>query len=243
VFRKLSAWNVQKGQWKPAAERLLKLVEAGQIDKTDMTDDATRELLQVGPVLVLVGDTNNYRHFFHSIIARFSQTKNPVAAEHVVKASILLPVDQETARSLEPLANILEESMAGPPPKSGKEIYMTAWRALALTLFEYRRGNHRTAIEWGRKCLAFRSSTPTCIASCHAILAMAHHKLGQSTAATAELAVAQSLIGPTFKNGSRNGLPKGDDQSGFWYDWVESWLLLNEAVAEIEGGAPSPLLP
>ena len=52
VFRKLADWNVTRGQWKPAANSLLKLVQANQIDKTDMTDEATRELLKVGPILV-----------------------------------------------------------------------------------------------------------------------------------------------------------------------------------------------
>ena len=193
VFRKLAEWNVTKGHWRSAGDRLLKLVEASQIDKTDMTDEATRELLQVGPVLILVGDTNGYRRFFHSIITRFSETKNPVAAEHVVKASTFLTLDQKTVQSLESLAKVLKESMAGTPPQSDKDVYMTAWRAFALAKFEYRRGNHSAAIEWGRKCLAFQSSTPTCIASCHAILAMACHKLGKATEARAELTVAQSL--------------------------------------------------
>jgi serine/threonine protein kinase len=242
VFRRLADWNVTRGHWKPAAGHLLKLVEASQIDKTDMTDEATRELLQVGPVLVLIGNTNSYLRFFQSIITRFSETKNPVAAEHVVKASTLLPLDQKTARSLEPLAKILEESMSAPPPHSS-QVHMAAWRALALTQFEYRRGNYGAALGWGRKCLAFQSSRPTCVASCHAILAMVCHKLGLTTEAGAELAVAQTLIWPKFPGGLRNGLPRGDDRSGLWYDWIEALLLLNEAVAEIDGGAPSPLLP
>ena len=49
VFRKLADWNVTRGKWKSAADDLLKLVQANQIDKTDMTDEATRELLKVGP--------------------------------------------------------------------------------------------------------------------------------------------------------------------------------------------------
>jgi hypothetical protein len=72
---------------------------------------------------------------------------------------------------------------------------------------------------------------------------MVCHKLGLTTEAGAELAVAQTLIWPKFPGGLRNGLPRGDDRSGLWYDWIEALLLLNEAVAEIDGGAPSPLLP
>ena len=76
-FWKLADWNVTRGQWKPAANSLLKLVQANQIDKTDMTDEATRELLKVGPTLVLTGDLADYRKFVEATIARFSGPKIP----------------------------------------------------------------------------------------------------------------------------------------------------------------------
>jgi hypothetical protein len=32
------------------------------------------------------------------------------------------------------------------------------------------------------------------------------------------------------------GLPLGGDAAGYWYDWIEAHLLLNEAARDIEGG-------
>lgn len=244
VFRKLASWNVTQGRWKAASARLLKFVEASQIDKTDMTDEATRELLKVGPVLVLIGDADGYERFRQSIISRFSKTNHPFAAEQILRASTILPLDQKTIQSLEPLAKIVERSISGGSPRHDWwETHTTAWRAFALTRFEYRRGNHSNAIAWGEKCLALKDPTPTRIASCHAILAMAHHKRGQVEQARAELARARSLIEPNFPDGLEKGLPTVSENQVFWQDWVEAFLLLHEAASEIDGAEPAPLLP
>jgi serine/threonine protein kinase len=240
VFRKLADWNVTMGRWKPAATRLLKLVEANQIDKTDMSDTATRDLVKVGPALLFIGDIDTYHRFIHSIIARFSGTKNPVAAEEVVKSSILLPVDQKTVQSLEPLARVLNNSFARGPGNSPVAIYLSAWRAFALAGFEYRRGNFPDAIAWGEKGLAFGDLTLTRLVSCHVILAMAYEKAGQDGQARVELATARTLIGPKSLDGLKNGLPVRE-KSGSWNDWVDALLLLKEAGSEIEGGASHPL--
>jgi hypothetical protein len=242
VFRKLADWNVTLGRWKQVAARLLKLVEANQIDKTDMSDAATRELVQVGPALILTGDIDAYHRFIHSIIAHFSETKNPVAAEEVVKSSILLPVDQNTVQSLEPLAGVLENSFAGPPPSTPVEIHLRSWQAFALAGFRYRRGDIPGAIAWGEKDLAFKDSTLARLVSCHAILAMAYEKAGQDGLARTELAVARTLIGPKSLDELKNGLPlRLRQQSSSWNDWVEGLLLLKEAVAEIEVKAPGQI--
>ena len=241
VFLKLGDWHVSMGDWKVAAARLLKFVEAKQINKIDMSDNASRDLLDVAPVLVLIGDTNGYYHFIHSIIARFSETKDPVVAEQIVKASTLLPIDQKTVQSLEPVARIVEDSFVGAPAQSPLAIYMTAWRAFAATRFEYRRGNFLDAIAWGKKCLAYADSRPTRIASCHALLAMAYQKIGQADQARAELTAAQAIIDPRFPNGLKNGV-RIKDRSGLGRDWIEALLLRNEAISEIQGTAPAPLL-
>jgi serine/threonine protein kinase len=236
VFRKLADWNETRGQWKPAANSLLKLVQANQIDKTDMTDEATRELLKVGPTLVLTGDLADYRKFVEATIARFSGTQNPVATEQVIKVGTILPVDKNIIQSLEPLAQVAEKSFtdeASSPSITNSHLF--AWRAFALSLFEYRRGNYPGAIRWGEKSLANADNRPTCIAMSHTVMAMAYHQLNQPEPAQAELAIVRKTVKTTLPNRLDNGLPIGDDPSGLWYDWVETYLLLREATADIEG--------
>ena len=244
VFRKLADWNVTCGKWKPAADRLLKLVQANQIDKTDMTAAATGELLKVGPVLVLIGDTNDYQKFIETTMARFSGTQNPVAAEQLIKASTILPLDKNVIQSLEPLAEVDEKSFADDAPSQGwygKSIYIFAWRAFSLELFEYRRGNYAAAVLWGQKSLAYTDNRPSCIAMSHAVLALAYDKLNhQSGSAGAELAIVRETVKTKLPGGLDNGLPISSDESGLWHDWIETHLLLREATADIEGRRQSP---
>ncbi len=241
VFRKLADWNVTRGQWKKAADRLLKLVEANQIDKTDMTDDATRELLKVGPALVLIGDTADYQHFIETTIARFSGSQNPVAAEQIIKISTVLPVNQKVIAALEPLAKIAEASFADAPGKSAKGSYIFAWRAFALSRFAYRRGDYTNALNWGQRSLEYADNRPTCMAMSHAILAMTYQKSSQVELARKELSRARDIIKAKIPDGLDKGLPMSLDASGLWHDWVESLLLLNEAAGDIEGRPASPL--
>ena len=235
VFQKLAQWNVTQGHWSAAGSRFLKLVEASQIDKTDMTDTATRELLKVGPALLLTGRTNEYQHFIRGVIRRFAETKNPVAAEHVVKASTLLPMDEETLQLLRPLAGVLEEAMNSSPPRSSRDTYMAAWLAFALARFEYRCGNLGEAIERGEKCLAYSDQVPPRTASMHALLALAHHRLGETRQATMELTRAETMVQSNGPASIAAGLPHGTDQAGLWYDWIEALLMIEEAAATIEG--------
>ena len=242
VFRKLADWNVTRGQWKAASARLLKLVQANQLDKTDLTDAATRGLDMVSTTLAMIGDITNHHRFMETTIARFSQSQNPVAAEQVVKTSTILPIDEKLIASLQPLAEVAEKSFAGAPQSPATGGYLFAWRAFALSRFEYRRGNYTNAIAWGKKSLAYPDNRPTCLAMNHVVLAMAYHKLHQSAPAEAELAGARSIIGTRFSGGLARGLPIGDDLSGYWNDWVATLILLNEAASEIEGRPAAPLI-
>ncbi|HTL72671.1 MAG TPA: protein kinase [bacterium] len=243
LFRNLADWHISQGHWQAAANRMLTLVKANEIDKTDMTDAATEELIKVGPVLVLIGDTDDYRRFTRSLIARFSQSSNPVAAEHVIKASTLLPMDAGTIQSLTPLVNVAETSFNNAAPKSIPDIHWMAWRAFALARFEYRSGNFTNAIAWSRKCMAISKTESSRIIGCDAMLALAYQKLGQTNEAEQALADARTLLGSRFPDGLSKGLPTKTDPAGSWHAWVESLLLLNEAVETVEGVAPPPLIP
>lgn len=236
VFRTLGDWNVTQGRWRQAADRLLKLIQANQVDKSDMTDDATRDLLRTGPTLVAAGDMTNYLQFVRETVTHFASTRNPVAAEHVIKVSLICPLDQAGIRALEPLADVMEQSIAGGASTSSEDIYMVAWRALALSLFEYRRGNFTNAVAWGQRCLGYSDHRPTCVAMSHLILAMAFYRIHQPDAARSELARDRELVEPKFPNGLEKITDLGSEASGFWNDWVMAHILLDEATALIENG-------
>jgi serine/threonine protein kinase len=239
VFRTLGSWNSFQGHWKPAAERFLKLVEANQVDKADMTDEATRDLLRTGPAVVAAGDRTNYLRLVQATIARFSGTKNPIAAEQVIKFALVAPTDADTVESMAPLAGVVKQSVSEQPPKTGWEIYLASWRFFALGLFEYRRGNYEEAMAWEQKCLASPDSTPTRIAMGHIVLAMACNQTGHSKTAQTELAQGRELVEANFPGGLENPEARSDEPQGFRHDWIMAALLLREATA-LSGPGSAP---
>jgi eukaryotic-like serine/threonine-protein kinase len=227
VFRSLGDWNVLQGRWRPAADRFLKLLQANQVDKTDMTDAATRDLLRAAPSLLAAGDFAGYQNVVQQTITRFAGTTNSVAAEQIIKISVMTTLDRRTAETLAPLAVIVEQSLS--EEAVSKEVYMAAWRMFALSLFEYRRGHDDRAIFWARRSLDSKDGTPTRVAMSHLVLALAFEAQRQPDSAQAELAMGRKLVEAKLPDQLRKISDLGGDTAGFWHDWVMAYFLLKEA--------------
>jgi eukaryotic-like serine/threonine-protein kinase len=234
VFRSLGVWHVTEGRWPKAAERFLQLLRANEVDKTDLSNDATIDLLRTGPPLVAVGQLGRYHQLVREVAARFGATDNPVAAEEALKFCTIAEMDAATERSLEPLVVLAKESFN----KRDRDIHSLAWRAFALSLFEYRRGDFTNAIVWGERSLRYPDSAASRIAMSHIVLAMAHCKLHQADAARVELTLGRKPVEQKLPNGLEGGLSHGDSTAGFWHDWLHAYLLLRETTACIEASAP-----
>ncbi|HLP78854.1 MAG TPA: serine/threonine protein kinase, partial [Candidatus Paceibacterota bacterium] len=226
VFRSLGIWNVTQGRWPQAAERLSQLLRANQVDKTDLSHDATIDLLRAGPVMVAVGQLERYHILVHEAGARFSRTDSPVAAEEALKFCGIAEMDEDTVRLLEPLVALAKRSLA----QSSPDVHGDAWRAFALSLFEYRRGNFSDAIVWGEKSLGYAEPTPSRVAMSHLVLALAHCRLHHAEAARSELALGRKPVEEKLPNGLEGGLSEGSAPFGFWHDWLHAYLLLREAT-------------
>jgi eukaryotic-like serine/threonine-protein kinase len=234
VFRSLGVWHASQGRWPQAADRLLQLLRANQVDKTDLSNEATIDLLRAGPVLVAVGQLTRYHQLVREASARFARTDNPVAAEEALKFCTIAGMDPDTVRSLEPMVALAKQSF----DKPGRDIHSLAWRAFALSLFEYRRGDFASAITWGQRSLSYSDPAASRIAMSHIVLAMAHCQMHQSDAARAELALGRKQVKQKLPNGLEGGLAEGNASSGFWHDWLLAYLLLHEATACVEPSAP-----
>jgi len=57
-----------------------------------------------------------------------------------------------------------------------------------------------------------------------------------------ELSEARQLIETRGPKAWEKGMPNGDEFSGFWNDWLEAFLLQNEAAANLEGKSPPSLI-
>jgi serine/threonine protein kinase len=227
VFRSLGIWHVAHGRWPQAADRLSQLLRANQVDKTDISHEATIDLLRAGPVMVAAGRLGRYHELVREASARFSRTDNPIAAEEALKFCAIADMDPATERLLEPLVALAKRFVA----EAGPDAHGDAWRAFALSLFEYRRGNFHDAIVWAEKSLSYPDSTASRIAMSHLVLALAHGRLHQTDAARAELALGRKPVEEKLPQRLEGGISEGDATSGFWHDWLHAYLLLREATA------------
>ena len=229
VFHTLGNWNVTQGRWQVAADRFLQLEQANQVDKSDLTADETRDLLGAGPALIVAGDLNKYRQFVQVTLHRFADTSDPVAAEEVMKNSLILPADAMTLQYLEPLVKLLQSSVAKNGPEVAKYDNLIPWQPLALSLYEYRRGNFTNVIVWGQKSLAYANPTPPRVVMEHIVLALAYARLNQPENARLELAAGREPIEKRLPDGPEKILDLGDASTGVWHDWVIAYYLLHEA--------------
>ena len=154
---------------------------------------------------------------------------DPVAAEQVIKNSLILPADKITLQRMRPLVAVVEASIAKDGPRSATNNYYASWQPLALSLYEFRSENFAQAVFWGRSCFDYADQTPARIAMTHIVLAMAYARQNQREQARAELLVGRELIARRLPEGPTKISDLGWSSDGVWHDWVIAHLLLVEA--------------
>lgn len=225
TFRDLGNWNVFHGNWKEAADRYNVLVQVNQVDKNDQTDAATRDLLFATPLLIEAGDLVGYDRIRKMELKRLAGTTNLIAAEHLVKTSLLLPADPSVMQKLEPLGKMLADSLASNDPKINDRAFYASWRAIALALLEYRQGNFTNTIHWLDQCSTYTGLPSSCVATMHILRGMALSRLGKGQEADMELKLGGQMVNETFQK----KIEWGDNQSGILPGWLMARIFLREA--------------
>jgi eukaryotic-like serine/threonine-protein kinase len=226
LFRALGDWHGSYGRWREAADRFAVLMQVVQPDDWDTT---TLDYLRYGPVLVEAGDLAGYERFREAAIAHYTSTTNPIAAERVVKMSLLRPADARLLDLLQPLGEVASVSLEGDGVKNAG-VSMAAWRAFSLALWELRRGNCEKALVWCQRSVGYQDSNPSRAVNVRLVAAMARRALGQTSQTRSEVDACRMLI----ENQFTSGLQVGDGGQGFWFDWVFARILLDEAAKLIE---------
>lgn len=230
VLRSVTEWHALRQQWRQAADRALTLFQTNLLDSSDVS---TLDCLRCGPVLVELGDINSYERFRQEAITRYTAAPCPFA-DRIIKVSLLLPANERLLESLRLLADETTRRLA--EADRGGDDFTAAWRSVALSLLEYRRGNHAKAAEWSRRCLAYPGTNAPRAATAQIILAMADHQLGRHTEARLRLATVRETVEPKF----RGRLDLGSPVHGFWFDWAFARILLRECSALLETPEPMP---
>ncbi len=237
VFRTLGTWHAQAERWEAGARYFA--AHAPLITSIDLSDSdgVSFYLMPAATVIVRAGDTAGYERFRAMIVQRFGDTLHPIVAEQVMKATLLTPADQSLLGPLAPLFVIVREATLA--PEADRDPFMKAWRCFALGLMEYRREHYESTLEWAAICLASPDYNGAREASGHLLVALARAGLGQHAAAKAELALAEEIL-----NTHQTGGPEARRKlKGFWFDWVNVWILRAEARRVLAESGAGPRAP
>jgi eukaryotic-like serine/threonine-protein kinase len=228
VYRKVGNWHRDAGRIQQAAERFTAL--AGSISAVDRSDlyKISSDLLPAAVTTCAVGDLPRYEQVRRVALERFGTTRNMIVAEQILKACMLRPADPPTMAEIATLGTFLE-SATGPGGinEGGGEI--AAWHCYSLSLWYHRRGDAAQTIQWGGWSLQRGMGDEARVNCVRLLLAMAHHRLGETEAAGKLLADAAKTIRALMESSSG----KWSDASGPWVDWMNAHILLKEAEAMI----------
>jgi len=231
VLRALSEWHALHDRWAQAVNRFNLLLEVNQFVGWDVS---TLDFLGSGVCLVESGGADHYDRFRQTALSRFASTTNAVAAERILKISLLASPDKSVMESLTPLAGVAEESFATVESHDTQADFRAAWGSISLALWEYRRGHYERSIEWARRCLATPGPNAPRAATAHLELAMALFETSHKNEAIGELNLGRQSIESKFNE----GLEPGSAEQGFWFDWIFARILLREAL-DLIGPRPS----
>lgn len=217
--------HARRSQWKPAAADYAKAVEL----------DPSRHLnwLYLAALRLRAGDMAGYRQVANDMLARFSQTDDPWAAERSAKVCLLAPnAVSDVSVPLE-LAERAITMLNEQPTLKRNDKLLLKWARITKGTAEYRNGQFADAVKsldrnwkpdhqdtglWKE----FASLEKTMASS---FLAMAHHQLDQTTQSRRSLAEAKLAIQ------AKSSMTSGGDLGVLWADWMMCEIVANEAEA------------
>jgi eukaryotic-like serine/threonine-protein kinase len=185
--------------------------------------DATMRWYRHALLRLYVGDADGYRQVCRRMRERFSGTLKGYFAGEVIRTCILAPGPDA---DLAPLVE-LAENMLAPEPGSWYYLYL-------LGMAQYRAGQYEPAVRRLRESLLGHPDQAVRAIS-YPVLAMAHHRLGQTAQARQALDAAAEAIDRWTNYGMDHG---ASDWPISWWDWLECQLYYREAKVLIDGSPP-----
>ena len=226
VFSQLGNWNILQENWRRAADRFLVLVHVEYVDESDQTQAATYDMLTAAPLLVEAGNIEGYKQIRGLALSRLEGTTSATAAEQLIKIALLLPADDKTIGRVQPYADVVSNSIADDRLSPGPNQVIASWRTLALSLWEYRRGDYGESLKWLEQCSSYPDRSTSCDAGMHIIRSMTLCRQGQVEKAESELKQGREMVDEYFrKELKKMGTRKTGDRAG----WLVNRVFLHEA--------------
>ena len=225
TFRVLGLWHAKDGRWPEAGNRFAAVsYSISGVDESNL-EPISIQLLPAAATICEVGNQTEYQHLKNMAVRRFGGTANPVVAEQVLKACLLMPAEPEFITRLGHFESLLIAAESRFPAVSGYEIHLAAWRGFAMALMNFRQGRHDSALEWITKCLEREGWNRARDAMCLTLRAMIRQQRGQRDEAAADLEAAHALVRPQFSPVVRIF----DQMEPQWQDWLNARIMLREA--------------
>jgi serine/threonine protein kinase len=218
VFRSLGHWNAMRGAWQQALRCFSWLDQANRFDHPESLIEGTDPMC-LAALLAEFGASSDYQAFRREALERFLPVRGALAAEHLLKISLLQPLE---AAELAPLQQAAAMCASGARSDYSRRDSFPQWDALALTMFYHRQGDPKKVLEWSDRCLGFPGGRGDRERSVRCLRAMAYHHLGDHREAAISLAGAQAIVPPAIAHADEMKLD-------IWVDWSVSRILLREA--------------
>jgi serine/threonine protein kinase len=225
VLRTLGEWHALNGRWPEARRRYDALLRANRFDNPVT---ASLDFTATAIAILKCDDQEGYDRFRKEINTATVSTTDPIVAERTIKSCLLRPAPKELMDQLRPLARVAEAHAGRKDYGPAAVTWDVPWRCLTLALWKYREGRPNDALTWAQRCLSGGETPLARSASAQVIRAMALYRLRRVDEARAELKAVRVVVEPKLKK-----LKASDD--GTWFDWLVCQILLEEAVATIEG--------
>lgn len=231
TYRTIAEKLLKEGRWEEASRCFSAVAQASsRVDKTD-TDAVSIHFVAAAAAVVNAKDFAHYEELRHMAADRFSGTRNPMAADEVVKTCLILPANPEMLGKLEPLIQSIERNMPWERQDLATEL-MEAWQTLSLTMSYFRKGDWVQTEKWARRCIAHPNPNESRCASARAILAVALFQTSRTDEALAELDLARNSVSEHFREPFQVEVDSSD--GGFWFDWLIARILAREALGVLE---------
>ncbi len=169
-----------------------------------------------------VEDRSAYRDHCAAMLERFGQVTDPPIAERTAKSCLLAP---GAVADMKAVVRLADQAVAA------TDHQYHAYFLMARGLAHYRTGEFDKALECASKSVSGNPRVIGLDVPAHLIVAMSHHRLGQSAEARQALGQAREIMAQDWFP----QLNSGELTTAWWHDWLICQILHREAEGLIEG--------
>lgn len=205
-YQDRAEWYGQRGLWKEAR---------ADLSKAFQLEPNVHRAMQLGFVLVQLGEVDAYREHCRAALGRFGSTTNNSEADQLLKTCLLHSESKVDAKQLAHLAEVVAAT--------DKTQAWYEWIIFAKALYEYRMGQYAAAASTAREILQLAPQTngnvPVLRALGFTVEAMALYRSGEEGGAKKSLMKA--------KRDLERHMPGID--GNWWHDGLAAHILYREA--------------